>query len=120
MRFVWVGLGGAVGSMLRYAIGLVFAASSFPVATLLVNVTGSFVIGLVFSAFLGRWPQQLMIGVTVGVLGGFTTFSTFAWEGLVAAQDDRFWMAATYVLASVFGGLVAVWLGYLAGRALTA
>ncbi len=120
MRFLWVGVGGALGSMLRYAVGLAFAASTFPWATLLVNIAGSFVLGLVFSAFLGRWPASVMTAVTVGVLGGFTTFSTFAWESLAAAQDDQVGMAAVYIMASVIGGLVAAWLGYLSGRAISA
>lgn len=120
MRFLWVGLGGALGSMLRYAVGLAFAASTFPMATLVVNLTGSFVIGLVFSAFLGRWPVPVMTAITVGVLGGFTTFSTFAWESLSAAHDDRLGVAAGYVAASVIGGLLAVWLGYLTGRGISA
>jgi fluoride exporter len=120
MRFVLVGVGGAFGSMLRYAVGLALADTTYPLATLFVNLTGSFVVGLVFSAFLGRWPVSVMTGVTVGVLGGFTTFSTFAWEGLAALQDDRVGMAAVYVVASVVGGLIAAWLGYLSGRAIHA
>jgi CrcB protein len=117
MRFVWVGLGGAIGSILRYAIGLMLAGTTFPGATLLVNLTGSFVLGFIFSAFLGRWSDQLMVAMSVGVLGGFTTFSTFAWESVAAAQDDRLGLAGVYVVTSVIGGLVAAWLGYLAGRA---
>ncbi|HEY7470134.1 MAG TPA: CrcB family protein [Acidimicrobiia bacterium] len=118
MRLVWVGVGGAVGSVLRYAVSLAFSGSVFPWATLVVNIVGSLFIGFVFTAFLGRWSGSLMTGLTVGVLGGFTTFSTFAWEGLTEIQSGRSAAAAAYIGASIVGGLVAAWLGYLAGRAL--
>jgi len=118
MRFVWVGLGGAAGSMARYAIGLWVDQSRFPWATLAINLTGAFVLGLFLTLALGNLPVAVITPVTVGVLGGFTTFSTFAWEGFTLGRTGRVWVALLYVSVSVVGGLLAAWGGYGLGRAL--
>lgn len=117
MRFVWVGVGGAVGSVIRYAIGLTTPRSVFPWATLLINVSGSFFLGLFLTWALGRLPPSIITPMTVGVLGGFTTFSTFAWEAFFLTRTGRTGLAVMYLLLSVVGGLLAAWMGYVTGRA---
>ena len=116
MRFVWVGVGGAVGSVIRYAIGLTGRQSVFPWATLAINLSGSFILGLFLTWALGRLPVTVTTPISVGVLGGFTTFSTFAWEGLFLSRSGRVGLALIYVLLSVVGGITAAWVGYRLGR----
>jgi CrcB protein len=118
MRFIWIGVGGAVGSMLRFGIGLWFSTTRFPSATLTVNLVGSFSLGLLFTYALGRWPMQITTALAVGLLGGFTTFSTFAWETFTMAQAGDIVRGVVYLFASLAGGLGAALLGYTAGRAL--
>jgi fluoride exporter len=118
MRFVWVGLAGAVGSIARYAIGLSVDQSRFPFATLSINVVGSFVLGLFLTLSLGRLSISVMTPIAVGLIGGFTTFSTFAWDGFTMGDSGRLGTALAYVSASVIGGLAAAALGYTMGRAL--
>lgn len=118
MRFVWIGLGGGVGALLRYLVGLAFSSSDFPWATLLVNLAGSFALGFLLAWGLVRLPVAVTTPIAVGVLGGFTTFSTFAWEGISMAGNGRGAEAAGYVAVSVVGGLLAAILGRLAGEVL--
>ena len=115
MRFVWVGVGGAIGSVIRYAIGLTSRQSVFPWATLAINLLGSFILGLFLTWALGRLSPAIITPVSVGILGGFTTFSTFAWEGLFLSRSGRTGLALIYVLVSVIGGLIAAFCGYLLG-----
>lgn len=109
-QLVYVALGGAIGSVLRALIGMMVA---FPFGTLAVNVMGSFVIGLAWGAGVGKAPN-LHPFLMLGVLGGFTTFSTFSLDVLRMIQDAQHGQAAAYVLASVFLSIaacaLAVWL----------
>jgi CrcB protein len=116
MRYVWVGLGGAFGSVVRYAIGVRVDQSHFPWATLGINLSGSFVLGLFLTVTLGHLSVAVITPVAVGVLGGFTTFSTFAWEGFTHARTGRAGVAFAYVAVSVIGGLLAAAAGYSLGR----
>lgn len=118
MRLLWVGLGGAAGSMVRYAIGLTAGESRFPWATLAVNLLGSFFIGLMATWAMGRWSTTVTTALTVGLLGGFTTFSAFAWEGVSLLRNGRAVIAVAYILVSVLGGLGAAGAGFAAGRAM--
>jgi len=118
MRFVWVGVAGATGSIIRYMIGLSMGTTHFPWATLLVNITGSFLLGFLVTWGLGRLPVAVTTPIAVGLLGGFTTFSAFAWEGLFMAGSGRGALAVTYVLSSVAGGLLAALAGRIVGQAL--
>ena len=118
MRYLWVGLGGAAGSVARYAIGLRVDQSHFPWATLGINVSGSFILGLFLTLALGNLSVAVITPVAVGVLGGFTTFSTFAWEGFTHARSGRTGVAFVYITASVIGGLLAAGAGYSLGRAI--
>lgn len=118
MRFMWVAVAGAAGSILRYLVGLSFGDSHFPWATLAVNLVGSFLIGLLVTWGMERLPVTVTTPVAVGLLGGFTTFSAFAWEGLFMAGSGHAPLAMLYVLGSVVGGLTAALLGRLVGSSL--
>ena len=109
-----VGLGGAAGSMLRYAFSVWFKHASFPLATFLVNVIGSFIIGLVFAyslrseSFATNWRLFL----AAGICGGFTTFSAFSLESLQLLQQQRVGIFFLYLIGTVLLGLAATWFGY--------
>lgn len=114
--YVSIALGGALGSVLRFTVGGWVAA--VPWGTMVVNVLGSFVIGLLFYGLepLGRCgcPHALRQGLLVGLCGGFTTFSSFSVEALSLMHQEAWGRMAVYVLGSVGLCLVAVWLGYVA------
>lgn len=115
MTWIAVFLGGGVGSLLRYGIGLLLNASgrSLPVGTLLVNVVGCFVLGYLVSheVCTTRLSQSIRLGMTTGVLGGFTTFSTFGVESVRLYQNGQFGVGTFYVAVSLLGGLIAAFIG---------
>ncbi len=108
-------MGGAVGAALRYEAGrlvTMLTAPGFPWATLVVNVVGGFCMGLL-AAGLARMsvgePWRLLLGV--GVLGGFTTFSAFSLETVLMIERGQMMLALAYVLASVVGAILALFVG---------
>jgi fluoride exporter len=113
-NFILIGLGGAAGSMLRYAVSLAAAGRTFPLGTLLVNIAGSFVIGLVLAlsskneAFATNWKLFL----ATGICGGFTTFSAFSAENLQLLQSGKALLSMLYIAISIVAGIAAAWLGY--------
>ncbi len=121
---LFVAFFGAVGVVLRYRIGLLVTgggtgiASSastyqFPYATLGINVSGTFLLSLLASwSGTGRLDPALSVGLTVGLLGGYTTFSTFGWESLSLLRDGRVMLAILYVVSSVGLSLGAAWLAW--------
>ena len=122
--FLFVGLGGATGSMLRYAVSRwaerALPFFGLPSGTLLVNVAGclalGFLAGLADSKDLIRSEVRLLL--MVGLLGGFTTFSTFGYEALSLARGSVKWMSLLYVVMSFGFGVLAAWLGNLLGRSI--
>ena len=121
-NYLWVALGGAIGSMGRYgiALGMVrLAGPRFPWGTLVVNVVGSFIIGYfgALSAGNGRMPapNEIRLFVLVGFCGGFTTFSSFSLQTLELFQSGEALLGGLNVLGSVALCLAAVWLGVTAG-----
>ena len=111
-----VALGGAIGSLLRYAVGVWLKPEpslAFPIHTLVVNIMGCLVIGFVFS-FLLAIPsdQYYRLFIITGILGGFTTFSSFGLESFYLIQQKEFFKAFGYIALSNILGLVAVWVGY--------
>lgn len=129
IAYLWVALGGALGSVSRFWVdGLVQArlGNTFPWGTLIINVGGSFLIGLVGALTDpdGRLDPRTRTFATqfimIGLCGGYTTFSSFSWRTLQFLQDRLWWQAGGNILLSVALCLLAVWLGYLLGSALTA
>lgn len=116
-----VAAGGAVGSVIRYGIGELMPAGSgqFPTATLIINLTGSFVLGLVLVLLIERLPpsRYARAFLAVGVIGSFTTFSSFVVTTVQLASEHHISVAAVYLVASVFGGLAVAQLGIVCGRA---
>ena len=115
LNCVFVGLGGAAGSICRYLLGLLplKPVSGFPAITLCINIAGAFALGLI-GALAGKYAKlnpQMLLFLRVGVCGGFTTFSTFSLESLVLLEDGRPVLFGGYVLLSVTLCLAGVWLG---------
>jgi CrcB protein len=119
-----VAAGGALGALARFGVSNWvhdLAGTSFPWGTMVVNVTGSFLFGLLY-----RWMEStaaspaLRAGVLIGLLGAFTTFSTFSYEAVVLAREGQYARALVYVVGSVVAGLCGLFLGYGAGGALAA
>lgn len=120
-RYLLVMLGGALGAALRYGLGTWVQGLSgpgFPWSTFLINLSGSFLIGLVLRLSLdGPLSPEWRLFLAVGVLGGYTTFSTFSWETLTLVQQGEWAKAFLYVAGSVVLGFGLVWLAYRwAGR----
>lgn len=120
MTTVAVALAGAVGAVLRWRIGVAIGLRSFPWATLAVNVVGCFALALVLAGpGASRWSPTTTTAVAVGLLGAFTTFSTFGYETFTLLRTDEPARAAAYVGLSLVGGIGATALGWAAGRGLT-
>lgn len=119
---LWVALGSALGGVARYwCSGLVARAvgETFPWGTLMVNVVGSFLIGLIaaISGTDGRFiiPVEARQFMMVGILGGFTTFSSFSLQTLTLARDGEWLLAGANIVGSVVLCLIAVWAGHMLG-----
>lgn len=123
-RVLLVALGGAFGAAARYVIsvGIQRAASGpFPWHTLVVNVVGSFGLGvLLFGWPTSEWmTPAVRLGLTTGVMGGFTTYSTFNYETLNLLHEGDWGLAGTYILTTLFACAVAGTIGMVAGRAIS-
>jgi fluoride exporter len=113
-NFLLVGLGGAIGSMLRYAISLLVTVKQFPYSTFIVNIAGSFIIGAVLALSLKNdmFSNNWKIFLATGICGGFTTFSAFAAENMALLQSGKYGIAFIYIMASLLLGIAAVVLGF--------
>lgn len=116
------GFGGFFGTMARFALNMlvykIFDAPLFPYGTLVINVTGCFFIGLIASLAESRamFTPEVRTFFQIGVLGGYTTFSTFGYETFALIRDGQFILGISNILLQVFVGLLAVWLGYYLGQ----
>ena len=119
-RFLWICLGGAIGTGARYLLSgwlLRITGSVFPYGTLAVNVIGSFLLGFLMEAALAAdFPPTLRLALTTGVMGGFTTYSTFNYETLQLFQEDAWFLGVANLGITVTACLVAGVLGLAAGR----
>lgn len=122
-NLVYIAAGGAIGAILRYTVtGAVFrlVPGAFPWGTLLVNITGCLAIGAVWHLFEGFYiTPNMRLFLMVGLLGAYTTFSSFGLETLNLLREGEVGHALFYVLASNIIGVAAVYVGLLAARGLT-
>ncbi len=127
LAYLWIAAGSAMGGAARYACSSLLArlfGETFPLGTLVVNIAGSFVIGA-FAALTGPDGRLLVspnarLFVTVGLCGGYTTFSSFSLQTLNLAQEGDYLRAGINIVASVVLCLLSVWLGHAAAGALNA
>ncbi|WP_312472676.1 fluoride efflux transporter CrcB [Neobacillus sp.] len=121
MVYFYVGLGGIIGSLLRYSLAIIavdFWGKGFPLGTLIINLSGAFLLGWITTHFV--FPKKLhpyfLTALTTGVIGSYTTFSTFCLETvhLIEANEDI--LALLYILSSFLGGLFFVKLGSTIGE----
>lgn len=122
LQVLLIGCGGFIGTIARYGVATMayrLLGASFPYGTLTVNILGCLLIGFVSIAAEERdmIAHSTRLFLTIGILGGFTTFSSFGYETLTLLRLGNIFPATLYVLASVITGLAAVWLGGLLARA---
>ncbi|TDQ80826.1 camphor resistance protein CrcB [Dongia mobilis] len=121
MSYLIVFLGAGIGGALRHGVNLGslrLFGQGFPLGTLVVNVLGSLLMGLIagYFAFKGEAPQSLRLFLTTGILGGFTTFSAFSLDAALLYERGAIGQAVLYVLGSVFLSLLGIALGLAAIR----
>jgi CrcB protein len=128
ITYLWIAIGGALGSVGRFWLSGLVAnrfGETFPWGTLVINVTGSFVIGIIgaLASPEGRMDSQSRAFATqflmIGICGGYTTFSSFSWQTLRLLQDREWLYAGGNVILSVTLCMIAVWLGYALGSAMS-
>ena len=123
LKYLMVGLGGCLGSVLRFWLGSYIGArlgSRFPYGTFVINVTGSFLVGTVLTILAEKtqWSPNWRYLIPIGFIGGYTTFSTFEYETLRLLEDGQMVTAMLNVLGSVVVGFAGVWAGVIAGRSI--
>lgn len=117
-----VGIGGAIGSLARFGIGVLvmrLVATTFPLGTLLINISGSFAMGLVMgllSRYAPPWMEAARLFLAVGILGGYTTFSSFSLDVINLLERGEVLPALAYVTLSVAVSIIALYLGLLITR----
>lgn len=122
MKLLYIGLGGAIGAIIRYFIGNFIQVQSdlehFPIGILLVNIIGCFLIGFLNTIFENRLiiNEEIRMLIFVGILGGFTTFSTFGLDTFHLIKNGMMHFALLNVAMSVIFGLSAVWLGHFLAK----
>jgi CrcB protein len=123
INYLIIGIGGFIGAITRYAIGLWIGQKwgrSFPLGTFFINVSGSFFIGLLMTMFTERFvvnPQWRLL-LVVGFLGAYTTFSTFEYETGRLVRDGEWLTASINVILSVFAGFIALKIGELIAKSI--
>lgn len=120
---LWIALGGAIGAVLRHGLNIGIAkvaGSDFPWHTMLINISGSFVMGLLVTLMALRWnvSNEIRAFLTTGILGGYTTFSAFSLDFALLVERKAYGLASAYVLGSVVVSLVAIFLGMALARTL--
>jgi len=124
LKYLMVGVGGFIGAIARFWLGSHIGermGTRFPYGTFVINISGSFLIGLILTVLSERThlsPNWRYL-IPIGFIGAYTTFSTFEYETLRGVQDGQFWIASLNVVLSVLLGFAAVWGGVMAGRAIS-
>jgi CrcB protein len=111
-----VGIGAGTGGILRYLINLALHSTKFPLATLIINLSGSLALGVIAGIWAKDHPLRLLLGV--GLLGGYTTFSTFSLDSVLLLQKGEYAQAAFYVIGSVVLSILALVAGLWIVRSL--
>lgn len=122
-RYLLIAVGGALGAMLRYFVGVVAAerfGPRFPIGTLTINVSACFMIGFILEYLNHHTGVNLAwrYAFAIGFIGAFSTFSTFEWETFSDLTNGAFWVGIGYVAVSLIAGLVAVALGSSTARSI--
>ena len=116
INIFWVATGGALGAILRFVSSSFFNLffPNLPIGTFFVNVLGSFIIGLLINALEMRSSSEIFIKyfLIVGVLGSYTTFSSFSYEVIELYNNKKLFLSIIYILASVFSCILAAYVGY--------
>jgi CrcB protein len=121
VKVALVGIAGAAGALTRYALAVAIGVRSFPWATLAINLTGSFVLGLLLTVGIERqWSETTIVPLAVGFLGAYTTFSTFSYETIKLLEDGDYRRATLYAVLSVGLALAATLTGMVAAGELLA
>jgi fluoride exporter len=123
LKYLLVGIGGALGSVLRFWLGSYLGSrlgGRFPYGTFVVNISGSFLIGIVIALFAERtqWNDNWRYLIPIGLIGGYTTFSAFEYETFRLFQDGKILTAGLNVVLSVVVGFAGVWAGALVGKSI--
>ena len=123
LKYLMVGMGGFVGSVARFGLAGYLGekmGTRFPYGTFVVNISGSFLIGLILTVLTTKAHLSPNWGylAAIGFIGAYTTFSTFEYETLRTEQDGQFLTASLNIALSVVLGFIAVWAGTLAGKAI--
>ena len=121
LQLLVIGCGGAVGALMRYGLGLrvtLLAGSAFPWGTLLVNIVGCFLAGLLFALAVTRIPLSDLLrnGLQIGLLGGFTTFSAFSIDAITLFDQGLWLRGLLYIVTNVVVSLLGAYLGMSVGR----
>ncbi len=120
--FGFVALGGGIGAVLRYGVivsSMRIMGSGFPMGTMIVNIAGSFIMGIAAIILMERMQGSNLIPfIMVGVLGGFTTFSSFSLDAMILIEKGRMMAAATYILGSAGLSITALFSGFFMARSL--
>ncbi|MDQ6706642.1 MAG: fluoride efflux transporter CrcB [Acidobacteriota bacterium] len=118
-KYLVIFAGAGIGGLARFVVATAIMnrfTGRFPLGTFVVNISGCFLIGLIMTILTERLAHQnWRLFLVVGFLGGYTTFSSFAWEMYISSKTDLGLLALTNAIGSVLAGFVAVWLGALIG-----
>lgn len=121
LKYLMVGIGGFAGAIARFWLGSYIGGrmgTRFPYGTFVINVSGSFLIGLILTLLEEKthWSPNWRYLIPIGFIGAYTTFSTFEFETLRSMQDGQFLISFLNITLSVVVGFAAVWAGVVAGR----
>lgn len=121
--YLAIALGGSLGAMSRYWVSTTSSAwlgSGFPYGTMIVNISGSFAMGFLVILLTEKivMPEAVRLALIVGFLGSYTTFSTFALDSMQSLNSGAMMKVTAYILISVFGSILGLWLGNLTARLL--